>query len=212
MKETSFAALLCSRLCHDLVSPVGAVSNGVEIMKEEKDPDMLVEVVDLVEQSARQTSNKIQFFRLAFGAGGGFGATIDLKEAHKCLSNFLSGINVDLDWTLEPKLVQKDYVKVLLNLALITGESLIRGGTQKVTLDYSNNGDALAAMTVSVSGKRVILLEAMKDALLGVSSFEQIEPKTAPAYFVTSLLEDLSGQITIGEQSDDSLVLQVHFA
>ena len=72
MPDLDFAALLCSRLCHDLVSPVGAINNGLEILEEEKDASMREAVVDLITKSTQQTANKLQFFRLAFGAAGGF--------------------------------------------------------------------------------------------------------------------------------------------
>ncbi|RME62159.1 MAG: histidine phosphotransferase, partial [Alphaproteobacteria bacterium] len=71
-----FAAILCSRLCHDLVSPVGALVNGIEILAEEDDAQMRAQVLALLEDSARQTANRLQFFRLAFGAGGGFGKDV----------------------------------------------------------------------------------------------------------------------------------------
>ena len=74
MKELDFAALLCSRLCHDLISPVGAISNGIEILSDEEDEMMRMEVMKLLELSAGQTSNRLKFYRLAFGAAGGIGA------------------------------------------------------------------------------------------------------------------------------------------
>ena len=85
MNAVDFASLLCSRLCHDLMSPVGALNNGIELLADETDPDMREKCTELLSDSARATANKLKFFRLAFGAGGGFGEEIDTAEARAAL-------------------------------------------------------------------------------------------------------------------------------
>src|ERR671928_799991 len=85
MDSLDFAALLCSRLCHDLMSPVGALNNGLELLADEQDPEMREKCLELLAESAHATANKLKFFRLAFGAGGGFGDEIDTREAHASL-------------------------------------------------------------------------------------------------------------------------------
>ena len=74
------ASLLCSRLCHDMLSPVGALSNGLELLADEKDPEMRRRCFELLEQSARISADKLKFFRLAFGAAGGFGDMVAVQE------------------------------------------------------------------------------------------------------------------------------------
>src|SRR4030095_12771084 len=81
MNAIDLASLLCSRLCHDLLSPVGALNNGLELMADEQDPEMRERCLELLNESARASANKLKFFRLAFGAGGGFGDNIDTREA-----------------------------------------------------------------------------------------------------------------------------------
>src|SRR5690348_6964348 len=85
MDPLDLASLLCSRLCHDLMSPVGALNNGIELLADETDPDMREKCLELLGDSARATANKLKFFRLAFGAGGGFGEEIDTREAQLAL-------------------------------------------------------------------------------------------------------------------------------
>ena len=75
------ASLLCSRLCHDLLSPVGALSNGLELLSSEDDPEMRDRCVELLEQSATISTNKLKFFRLAFGAAGGFGERVEVAAS-----------------------------------------------------------------------------------------------------------------------------------
>src|SRR3954469_9404687 len=81
MNAVDLASLLCSRLCHDLMSPVGALNNGIELMADEQDPEMRERCLELLSDSAKATANKLKFFRLAFGAGGGFSDLIDANEA-----------------------------------------------------------------------------------------------------------------------------------
>lgn len=132
MKDIDFAALLCSRLCHDLVSPVGAMSNGIEILADEDDEDMRNEVVKLLEQSARQTSNRLKFFRLAFGAGGGFSEMVGLNDSAQTVKSYFEESKITLAWTPEVSHIRKDVLKVLLNLILVAGEAIIRSGTLTV--------------------------------------------------------------------------------
>ena len=79
MNAVDLASLLCSRLCHDLMSPVGALNNGIELLADETDPDMREKCLELLADSARASANKLKFFRLAFGAAGGFGDAISTR-------------------------------------------------------------------------------------------------------------------------------------
>ena len=85
MNAIDLASLMCSRLCHDLMSPVGALNNGIELLADEQDPEMRERCLELLSESARASANKLKFFRLAFGAAGGFADEIDTREAHGAL-------------------------------------------------------------------------------------------------------------------------------
>lgn len=124
-----FASLLCSRLCHDLLSPVGALNNGLELMADETDPDMRQRCLDLLADSARTSANKLKFFRLAFGSAGGFGDAVPPHEARVAIEGMFAGTGrVKIGWMVEEQMLGKLPVKVLLNLALIVGDALVRGG------------------------------------------------------------------------------------
>lgn len=113
------ASLLCSRLCHDMLSPVGALSNGLELLADEKDPEMRQRCFELLEQSAKASADKLKFFRLAFGAAGGFGEQVPVNEARP-LVDALVGANgrVAVNWMFGVDSLPKPAVKTLLNLAL----------------------------------------------------------------------------------------------
>ena len=129
MNAVDLASLLCSRLCHDLMSPVGALNNGIELMADEQDPEMRDRCVELLADSAKATANKLKFFRLAFGAGGGFGDLIDANEARIALEGiFGAERRIELGWMVADDKLSKGAMKLLLNLALIVGDALVRGG------------------------------------------------------------------------------------
>ncbi len=126
------AALLCSRVCHDLISPVGAIVNGLEVMEEDGDAETKAFALDLIKKSAEQASAKLQFCRLAFGSAGSAGAQIDTGDAEKVARGFIEDGKVKLDWTLPRALLPKNKVKLLLNMLLIAGNAIPRGGTLQV--------------------------------------------------------------------------------
>src|SRR6202008_4584250 len=113
------AALLCSRVCHDLISPVGAIVNGLEVLEENKDEETKTFALDLIKKSAHQASAKLQFCRLAFGAAGSAGAQIDLGDAEKAARGLIEDGKTTLTWNLPRALLAKNRVKLLLNMVLI---------------------------------------------------------------------------------------------
>ena len=129
MNAVDLASLLCSRLCHDLMSPVGALNNGIELMADEQDPEMRERCVELLADSAKATANKLKFFRLAFGAGGGFGDLIDANEGRIALEGiFGAERRIELGWMVADDKLSKGAMKLLLNLALIVGDALVPVG------------------------------------------------------------------------------------
>src|SRR6476646_8439070 len=108
------ASLLCSRPCHDLVSRVGALSNGLELLADERDPEMRKRCFELLEQSARISADKLKFFRLAFGAAGGFGEMVPVGEARAVIDALVAHKErVELHWTLGAEELPKPAVKTM---------------------------------------------------------------------------------------------------
>ncbi|MGQ4274832.1 histidine phosphotransferase ChpT [Terrihabitans sp. B22-R8] len=129
------AALISSRLCHDVISPVGAIVNGLEVLEEEKDPQMREFALDLVRKSAAQASARLQFARLAYGAAGSAGAMIDLADAENVARGFLRDSKAELKWAAPRALLPKNKVKLLLNLLVIANSTIPRGGVIDVAVE-----------------------------------------------------------------------------
>jgi histidine phosphotransferase ChpT len=139
MNDLDFAALLVSRVCHDLVSPVGAVVNGLEVLEDETDLAMRADALRLVAASAEQAAARLQFARIAFGAAGSAGAELDLAEVGRIMTGLLKGGKVELQWQAPAINWPKDWAKLLMNTVLVAADCLPRGG--KVTVE---TGDGLA--------------------------------------------------------------------
>ena len=127
------AALLCSRVCHDVISPVGAINNGLELLDEGgADADAM----DLIRTSALNASVRLKFARLAFGASGSVGASIDTGEAERAAKDFAAAEKkTEVTWTGPRAIVAKNRVKLLLNLFLVAYSSIPRGGSIEITLE-----------------------------------------------------------------------------
>jgi histidine phosphotransferase ChpT len=154
------AALLCSRVCHDLISPVGAIVNGLEVLDENKDEETKTFALDLIKKSAKQASAKLQFCRIAFGAAGSAGAQIDLGDAEKVARGLLADDRTSIVWNLPRELLPKNKVKLLLNMLLIATGSIPRGGT--LTVDPAEGG-----FRISATGLNARLNEATAELLVG---------------------------------------------
>jgi histidine phosphotransferase ChpT len=143
------AALLCSRVCHDLISPVGAIVNGLEVLDDENDEETKTFALDLIKKSAGTASAKLQFCRIAFGAAGSAGAQIDSGDAEKVARGFLEDEKTKLDWQLPRLLLPKNRVKLLLNMLLVAGQAIPRGG--QLGVKPVGEGETMG-FTVTASG------------------------------------------------------------
>ena len=137
------AALLCSRVCHDLISPAGAIVNGLEVWEKSTDDETRAFALDLIKKSARTASARLQFCRIAFGAAGSAGAELDLGEAEKVARMFIEDEKVKVAWNLPRALLPKNRVKLLLNMVLVAAQTIPRGGILVVEGDGARTGDDL---------------------------------------------------------------------
>jgi histidine phosphotransferase ChpT len=135
LDSLDLAALLCSRVCHDVISPVGAIVNGLEVLEDEKDPEMRAIALDLIRKSAETASARLQFCRLAFGAAGSAGASIDTGEAEKVVRGLFADQKTQIEWSVPRALAPKNQVKLILNLCLIAAAAIPRGGVITVRAD-----------------------------------------------------------------------------
>ena len=179
MNPVDLASLLCSRLCHDLMSPVGALNNGIELLADEQDPDMRDKCLELLADSAKASANKLKFFRLAFGAAGGFGEDVDTHEAEAALEGvFGAERRIELGWVVSEGKLPKGAVKLLLNSSLLAGDALVRGGRLDVGAETRDGEIELA---VRAEGPRILLDPVLRETLTSGAGGEAPSSRAPPA-------------------------------
>jgi histidine phosphotransferase ChpT len=156
------AALLCSRVCHDLISPVGAIVNGLEVLDDNPKPEDRDFALDLIRKSAKTASARLQFCRLAFGAAGSSGAQIDLGDAQAMAKGHIEDGKITLSWNLPRLLLPKNRVKLLLNMLVIAQQTIPRGGTLKI--DPVGEGETMS-FRVTASGLNARIPKANADLM-----------------------------------------------
>jgi histidine phosphotransferase ChpT len=178
--DLELAALVSSRICHDVINPVSAISNGLEMLGEEQDADMREAAMDLIRKSAAQASAKLQFARLAFGAAGSAGAEIDLRDAEKVGREFAAGTGKhEVVWDGPALTLPKNQVKLLLNLLGLGVAALPRGGTVSVAI----SGDASnIAFAVTAKGTKARLTDEVKALLTGGNGVDVDAHSIQPYY------------------------------
>ncbi|MBB4084802.1 histidine phosphotransferase family protein [Sphingomonas carotinifaciens] len=205
VSPVDFASLLCSRLCHDLLSPVGALNNGLELLADETDPAMRARCMDLLAESARASANKLKFFRLAFGAAGGFGDMVDMREARAAIEGLLAdNRRTTLGWVVEEPQLPKPAVKILLNLALIGVEALVRGGRIDVGAEVH---DTAIEIVVKIEGARIVLDPDLRRTLMQGEGSGEVTSRGAAAFLVHTLATEASGQVLVSEPAEGVMIL-----
>jgi len=203
IEALDLAALLCSRVCHDLISPVGAIVNGIEVLEEEKDESTKEFALDLIKRSAATASAKLQFCRIAFGAAGSAGAQIDLGDAEKIARGFLEDDKTKIDWNLPRALLAKNRVKLLLNMLIIAGQAIPRGG--KVTVDPIGAGDNLG-FKVSAAGTNAKIPPAVPPLLTGELSGETVDAHRIQPFYAGLLAKACGLKATVAMEGEAVVV------
>ena len=189
LEALDLAALLCSRVCHDVISPVGAIVNGLEVLEDESDASMRDFALDLIQKSARQASARLQFARLAFGAAGSAGASIDLGDAEQVAKGMFTDDKVTLTWEGPRALLPKNKVKLLLNLVMLATNAIPRGGAIAVKV----TGEAETAEFVLTATGPNARIPAHVEALLAGAPENGAVDAHAIQPFYTGLIAQAAG-------------------
>jgi histidine phosphotransferase ChpT len=197
LSDLDLAALLSSRVCHDIISPVGAIANGLELMDDpETDPEMRATALDMVRSSAKTATAKLKFCRIAFGAAGSAGALIDMSEAGEVAKAFVGEEKVKLDWQAPRENRPKQEVKLLLNMLLIALAGVPRGGVVTVTAEGRN-------LVVRAKGERAKINEAIAGALNGSADLTTLDARLVQPYYARILAEASGLELSMVMEADD---------
>lgn len=202
--DLELAALVSSRICHDVINPVSAISNGLEMLGEEPDEEMREAAMDLIRKSALQASAKLQFARLAFGAAGSAGAEIDLRDAEKVARDFVQGSGKhEVLWEGPAVTLPKNKVKLLLNLVALGAVALPRGGMVSVEITGS---PPEVGFRVRAKGTAARLNDQVKALLSGGNGVEVDAHSIQPYY--TRRVANAAGMTVTAEVAGEDVVFK----
>ena len=196
------AALLCSRVCHDLISPVGAIVNGLEVLDDNPKPDDREFALDLIRKSARTASARLQFCRLAFGAAGSAGARIDLGDAQTMARGQLEDEKTKVVWNLPRVLLAKNRVKLLLNMMVIAQQTIPRGGV--LTVDPVGEGDTIG-FRVTANGLNARLPQNIAD-MLASGPLNAVDAHAVQPYSTRLLAQSCGMTVGLAPEGDAIVV------
>ncbi len=203
LKELELAALLCSRVCHDVISPVGAITNGLEVLDDAADEEMQGFAMDLIKKSATRASASLLFARLAFGAAGSAGTERSLGELHEVATGFVESDKVSLNWDTPDGGLAKDIGRLLLNFLMIAQHAIPRGGTVEVKVTEPLDAPT---MTVRCVGQGARIPERAGELISGEVAGSEIDARSVQPYFTGLLARRVGAKITVTEE-DDAVVI-----
>lgn len=199
------AQLLCSRLCHDLISPVGAISNGLEFLAE-GDSRLTADAISLVGGSASQAAARLTFYRLAFGQGDGSAPPIPLLDARDIARNFIGDGKVDLDWPVPSVVDNQDlsrpFGKLLLNLFLMALDALPRAGQIAVMLPMPPSEKWI---NIVARGDRCELRDEFRAVLRLDPPEDALSARNINGYLATQMAADLGLRIEIDGEFGEAI-------
>lgn len=209
-QHAAILELLASRICHDLISPVGAVNNGVEFIQETGDAS--ADAIELIAMSAHEAAVRLQMFRLAYGAGGR-DPNIKPEDVHKVFLGLTDGEGkeahkVTLDWDPHAPLGFEErptgYCKTLAGVLMLSQECLPKGGTIKVVPGQNQNETLVIAEGTNCAPRAMV-----KEALALDVTLEDLDPRLIHPYALSVLAQNYGLSITIDETSEGRTVLKL---
>jgi histidine phosphotransferase ChpT len=203
LEALDLAALLCSRVCHDLISPSGAIVNGLEVLEESTDEETKSFALDLIKKSARTASARLQFCRIAFGAAGSATAQIDLGDAKNVARGFIEDDKIKLSWNLASALLPKNRVKLLLNMILVAAQSIPRGGI--VAVEGDGPPEAMT-FRISARGLNARIPQAVPALLAGFPERGVVDAHAIQPFY-TGLLGRAGGLAVSIEADGDAIIV-----
>lgn len=202
LSAPDLAALLASRLCHDIISPVGAIQSGLELLDDMPDDP---ESMALVRSSTKSAVAKLQFARIAYGASGSSTAQIDMGDARTVAEGWMAFEKANLQWSGERAYVPKNIAKLVLNLLVVANASVPRGREVEVVIEQL---EPVARFTITSRGKPLRVPAKFRELLAGEATPESIDAHGIQPYYALLLAREAKLAVTL-EQTDEEAVFRV---
>ncbi|KQP03412.1 histidine phosphotransferase family protein [Methylobacterium sp. Leaf93] len=200
LDSLDLSALLCSRVCHDVISPVGAIVNGLEVLEDESDTSMREFALELIGKSAKQASARLQFARIAFGAAGSAGASIDLADAEKVSRGMFGDEKTQLAWSAPQALYPKNKVKLLLNLVMIATTTIPRGG--RIDVVVGGDGEA-PSIVITSKGSHARIPAHVEDLIAGTPENGAVDAHSILPFYAGLVARAAAMNVRFGIEGDE---------
>jgi histidine phosphotransferase ChpT len=199
LKATDLAAMLCSRVCHDLINPVGAIGNGLEVLADPTQAAMADGAQELIANSARHARAKLEFARLAYGASSTAGTDFDTRECERVARLLFEIEKADLDWQVPLILLPKHKAKLLMNMLLIAAGAVPRGGVVKVEVTGAAGAEAFKLTATSDPDKRQkTLMPSGVEGLISGAPEEGVDARGIQPFYTGILARMTDMDLKIG--------------
>ena len=199
LKATDLAAMLCSRVCHDLINPVGAIGNGLEVLADPGQTEMAPFARDLINNAAKQARAKLEFARLAYGASSTAGTDFDTRECERVARLFFEIEKAELDWRVPLILLPKHKAKLLMNMLLIAAGAVPRGGYVRVDVEGPAGEERFR---FTAKGPKTLIPSGSAGLLAGTPP-EGVDARSIQPFY-TGILARMTGMaISIGIENEE---------
>ena len=199
LTAANLAALLCARICHDLVSPVGALTAALEVFEDDDSLDMRDDAMELIKLSAGQASAKLQFLRLAFGAGGSAPGIIGTEELKTLTMGVYGDGKAAIDWQVETDGLDKPAARILLNLVMLAAMAVPRGGDIVIT---ARSASAATDIKLVCTGMKARLDEKVVRTLAGGAPEDGFDGRSVQPFYTGMIARDAGGQVNAGIEGE----------
>ena len=193
LTPSSLAALLSARICHDLISPIGALGTAIEVLDDEDNTEMHEDAMGLVRLSSKQAGAKLRFLRLAFGAGGSAPGIIGVKELKTLIAEMYEGGKAGIAWGESVDGLEKNTARLLLNLTMLAVQAVPRGGDVKITATESNGATTLS---LAATGPKSRLDANVEKTLAGKAPEDGFDGRTIQPFYAGMIARELKGSVT----------------
>ncbi|MET3924137.1 histidine phosphotransferase ChpT [Devosia sp. 2618] len=205
LKATDLAAMLCSRVCHDLINPIGAIGNGLEVLGDPNQTEMAEGARDLIASAAKQSRAKLEFARLAYGASSTSGTDIDTRECERVARIQFEIEKADLEWNVPLILLPKHKAKLFMNLLLIAAMSVPRGGnvTASITGDAGNERFDFTSKSDPEKRQKTLIPSGAAGLLAGTPDEGFVDARGIQPFYTGLLARMTDMEISIGIENDE---------
>ncbi|MGJ8563354.1 MAG: histidine phosphotransferase family protein [Alphaproteobacteria bacterium] len=194
LSPSDLAALMCARICHDIISPISALGTALEVLDDENNTDMHEDALDLVRLSARQASGKLQFLRLTFGAGGSAPGIIGVETLKTLVHGIYGDSKATISWEAETDGIDKSKARLLLNMVMMAVQSVPRGGTVNINVD---------TLTLKANGFKARIDAAVHQTLSGRAPEDGFDGRSIQPFYAGLIARELKGRITAEIDGED---------